>query len=75
MRAKGRIEEVEQKHRSAEAALKGELEGVRREYSQQLEQYQRLERDCLQRDADAKSIYLRMDTLQVLLGTVHMNSL
>lgn len=69
-----RVEEAEQRQRSAEAALTAELDGVRKEHSQQVELYQRLERESALRNADANTFYTRLDTLQVIHIDLRINN-
>ena len=64
-KAKGRTEEMEMQMNSIESNLRAELGVVKRERDNQVELYQRLERECAQREADANSAFLRMDSLQV----------
>lgn len=67
MKAKARVEEVEQRLRAAETALHGELEELKRDYNRQVELCQRLERDLSQRDSEANSAFARFDAAQVII--------
>jgi hypothetical protein len=60
------LEEMEQKHQMSVAGTKAELERLQWENQLQCDEYQRLEAEHHQRSSDTNSIYLRMDTLQVL---------
>lgn len=64
-RAKGREDALEQRLRSTETALTAELEALKRDYDQQLQQVHRLQREADQRSAEANGVYARFETLQV----------
>jgi hypothetical protein len=67
MKAKARVEEVEQRLRSAESTLHGELDELKRDYNRQVEQSQRLERDHAQRDSEATTALARLDAIHAEL--------
>ncbi len=60
-----RAEELEQRLRSTETALKTELDEARREYKTLVELHQRLELESSHRNSEVNSFNARMDTLQV----------
>jgi uncharacterized membrane protein len=65
LKAKNRVEEVEQRLRASESALHAELDELKRDYNRQVEQCQRLERDFAQRDSEVTSTMARFDAVQV----------
>jgi hypothetical protein len=67
MKAKARVEEVEQRLRTVETALHGELDELKRDYNRQVEQSQRLERDHAQRDSEATTALARLDAVHAEL--------
>jgi hypothetical protein len=67
MKAKARVEEVEQRLRSAESTLHGELDELKRDYNRQVEQSQRLEKDHAQRDSEASTALARLDAVHAEL--------
>jgi hypothetical protein len=66
-KAKARVEEVEQRLRSTESTLHGELDELKRDYNRQVEQSQRLERDHAQRDSEATTALARLDAVHAEL--------
>jgi hypothetical protein len=67
MKAKARVEELEQRLRGTESTLHGELDELKRDYNRQVEQSQRLERDHAQRDSEASSALARLDAVHAEL--------